>query len=274
MDSTQSLSAPAFETESLPYLGRWHRLVSTTNWEKGRIIAEWRAALVATDAPAAEFSDEAWARRVNNVTGQHVGRLRRVYERFGTVHDEYANLFWSHFQAALDWNDAEMWLEGAVQSEWSVAEMRRQRWEALGGPADQQPRDEDVIAGELDEDAADASDGDDTPAYGALERVQPIGDDDATSDEMSAESDEDSVATEEGTAPFEAAPPIQPSVQPFAQLPSLPPDLSDSFESFKMAILRHRLNHWHDVSRDDVLDSLEALKQFALAPLETSGAEK
>ena len=30
---------------STEYVGRWNRLISTTNWEKGRIIAEWRAAL-------------------------------------------------------------------------------------------------------------------------------------------------------------------------------------------------------------------------------------
>ena len=27
------------------YVGRWNRLVSTTNWEKGRIVSEWREAL-------------------------------------------------------------------------------------------------------------------------------------------------------------------------------------------------------------------------------------
>ena len=270
MDSTQSLTAPAFETESLPYLGRWHRLVSTTNWEKGRIIAEWRSALAATDAPTVEYSDEAWARRVNNVSGQHVGRLRRVYERFGAVYDEYTGLFWSHFQAALDWNDAEMWLEGAVQSEWAVAEMRRQRWEALGTPADQRPRDEELVAGELDEDAADEpNNGDETPAYGSLERVQPVGDHDAANDELTtAEDDRHPPDGDDSISHVEAAPPVQ----PFAQLPSLPSDLSDAFESFKLAILRQRLTNWHDVARADVLDSLEALKQFALAPLESNGA--
>src|SRR4051812_31545091 len=100
------------------YLGQWKRLVSTTNWEKGQIIHEWREALRGSDAPAGEYSDESWSRRVGNVTPQHVGRLRRAYERFGAARGEYAGLFWSHFQAALDWEDAEMWLEGAVQSGW------------------------------------------------------------------------------------------------------------------------------------------------------------
>ena len=36
------------------FVGQWRRLVSTTNWEKGRIINEWRDALVASEAPASE----------------------------------------------------------------------------------------------------------------------------------------------------------------------------------------------------------------------------
>ncbi len=96
------------------FIGQWNRLISTTNWEKGRIIHEWRSAGVASGAPATEYSDEAWSRLVGGVTGQHVGRLRRVYERFGGVYQDYEGLYWSHFQAALDWDDAEMWLEGGA----------------------------------------------------------------------------------------------------------------------------------------------------------------
>src|SRR5262245_1921842 len=105
----------ALERASPPYIGRWNHLVSTTNWEKGRIIAQWRDALLAEGAPAAHSSDEAWSRLVGGVTGQHAGRLRRVYQRFGQVYEGYEGLYWSHFQAAVEWDDAEMWLEGAVQ---------------------------------------------------------------------------------------------------------------------------------------------------------------
>ena len=100
---------------STQYVGRWNRLISTTNWEKGRIICQWREALRQAGAPAASCTDDAWSRQVGNVTPQHVGRLRRVFERFGEVFDQYAGLYWSHFQAAVDWPDAEMYLEGAVQ---------------------------------------------------------------------------------------------------------------------------------------------------------------
>src|SRR5687767_12291642 len=121
------VSTDPIDEATAPFLGRWNRLVSTTNWEKGCIIHDWRDALIASDAPAAEYSDDAWSSRVGSVTPQHVGRLRRVFDRFGNAHDNYAGLYWSHFQAAIDWNDAEMWLEGAVQNRWSVAAMRRER---------------------------------------------------------------------------------------------------------------------------------------------------
>src|SRR4051812_48188836 len=101
---------PVAVEASQPFVGRWNHLVSSTNWEKGRIINQWRAALEQQQLAVSEFSDEAWARLVGGVTGQHAGRLRRVFQRFGGTHDQYQGLYWSHFQAALDWADAEMWL--------------------------------------------------------------------------------------------------------------------------------------------------------------------
>ncbi len=120
------------EQTSEQFLGQWKRLVSTTNWEKGQIIFHWRSALVAAGAGVSEYADEVWSRQVGQITPQHVGRLRRVFERFGEVREDYPGLYWSHFQAALDWDDAEMWLEGAVQSSWSIADMRAKRAETLG----------------------------------------------------------------------------------------------------------------------------------------------
>src|SRR5687768_1609111 len=137
---------------SQPYLGRWNKLVSTTNWEKGRIVVEWRQALASQGLPVTEFSDDVWSRLAGGVTSQHVGRLRRVYQRFGAVQKQYRGLYWSHFQAALDYADAEMWLEGAVQNGWSVAEMREKRWETLGKIEADRPQAVDVVSSETDED--------------------------------------------------------------------------------------------------------------------------
>jgi len=244
------------------FLGRWKRLVSTTNWEKGQIIHQWREALAASDAPAAEYSDDAWSRRVGNVTPQHVGRLRRVFERFGAVHEDYPGLFWSHFQAALDWDDAEMWLEGALQNDWSISEMRHKRWETQGAAAGDEPRDDDpALAAPVDEDVDATDDLAVDVTTGTLDVVrQPEGSADVDDDETDeargeASSSYDSRQTEE------AAP-----VRPFAALPPLPPDVNDAFEAYKLCILRHKLAGWEEISRDDLVFSLEALVQLALAP--------
>jgi hypothetical protein len=262
----------AVDETSLPYVGRWNRLVSTTNWEKGRIIYQWREASVAADAPAAEYSDEAWARLVGGVTGQHVGRLRRVCQRFGQVYEEYKGLYWSHFQAALEWDDAEMWLEGAVQSRWSVSQMRRQRWETLGGSGEHGPSDEDVIAGELDEDfepavnqrpLANTADRDYDESRGGPAPEGPDFGEEESAGKSNRKADEDGGASifaddnEEKTIKF---------VRPFENLAELPDDMAEAFEAYKLAILRHKADDWQQISRDDVLASLDALKELALAP--------
>jgi len=247
---------------SQPYVGRWSRLVSTTNWEKGRIIVEWREALVSQGLAVSEYSDEAWGRLVGGVTGQHVGRLRRAYQRFGASQNKYPGLYWSHFQAALDWDDAEMWLEGARQSGWSVAQMRTSRWETLGKVESDRPRADDVAASEIDEDFEpsrtqtppitgeysevtgpryDGPDFGDEPHVGQASRLPDVGDGDDTS------------ATVE-------------LVRPFEDLPDLPDDLAEAFDAMKLAILRHKRDGWRDISAGDVLRTLDALKALVTAP--------
>ena len=105
---------------------------------------------------ANEYSDEAWSQLVGGVTPQHVGRLRRCYDRFGHVFGEYDGIFWSHFYAALDWDDAEMWLEGAVQNKWSVSGMRKERWETLGKVGDK-PAEGEIISTEINEETQSLS---------------------------------------------------------------------------------------------------------------------
>ena len=97
-----------------PFVGLWNSLISTTNWEKGRIISQWREALIESGVDSHQYSDEAWVRRVGGVTAPHVGRLRRVHDRFASTYETYSGLYWSHFLAALDWDDAPMWLQGAT----------------------------------------------------------------------------------------------------------------------------------------------------------------
>lgn len=264
----ETLPAPATIEASQAFVGRWNHLVSTTNWEKGRIIAQWRAALEQQDLPIAEYSDEAWARLVGGVTGQHVGRLRRVFQRFGQAHEQFAGLYWSHFQAALDWADAEMWLEGAVQNEWSVSGMRRTRWETLGSLPEQTPRPEDVVASETDEDFESARNETPSTITGKYDEVRgpnlsegpDFGDGDAGAPRAASDN-----SASEMTVPADYASSGAP-VRPFADLPPLPDDVADAFEQFKLVILRHKAERWSDISREDMVACLESLKQLALAP--------
>ncbi len=267
-DDEPEVDEEVVEQASAEYLGRWNRLISTTNWEKGRIISAWRQALIDSGLPQQAYSDEAWARRVGNVSGQHVGRLRRVYDRFGDNYHEYSGLYWSHFQAVLDWDDAEMWLEGAVQNNWSVAQMRDQRWEAVGAPEDRKPRPEDVIVGEFDEDSQSYED--DAPST-IDESVEVVHDPDTEEEESQADEFGESV----DGLPFETDTDLQSAssssspVRPFENLPRLPDDIQEAVECFKLAILAHKMTGWEDVSCDDVLAALNALKQLALAPSES-----
>ena len=272
MDEPLGLAVALEEETSLAYLKQWDRLVSSTNWEKGRIIHEWRTALVASQAAATQYSDEAWSRRRQR---QRAARraLRRVFERFGAVNNSYPDLYWSHFQAALDWNDAEMWLEGAVQNGWSVSQMRlSSRWLAMGAPDELRPSESDVISAELDEDFSA-----DRQATGEIvepaERAQGAFEGTTGPDynEGPDFGDEPSNATAVGV-PFDADAAMYPgdasgpAVRPFENLAELPPDLAEAFENFKLTILRHKVAGWTDVSRDDVLAVLDALRHFACAP--------
>lgn len=264
-----SVEDPAVENASQPFVGRWNQLVSTTNWEKGHIITEWRDALRDTGAPATEYSDEAWARRVGGVTGQHVGRLRRVYQRFATVCEDYPGLYWSHFHAGLDWDDAEMWLEGAVQARWSVSQMRRQRWEAMGAVAEETPQDEEIVGAEKDEDFEPALEQEPIAQQVTGELAEVRGPSPAESPDSGSREDAATTAETDSSASIYADERPEETVKfvrPFENLGELPDDLAEAFEAFKLAILRHKADDWRQISREDVLAALDALKELAIAP--------
>lgn len=273
LDLAAALADPAATEVSEEFVGRWHDLISTTNWEKGRIILEWRQALISTEAPVTCYSDEAWAQRVGGVTSQHVGRLRRVYERFGASFTTYARLYWSHFLACLEWDDAEMWLEGAVQSKWSISEMRGARAEALGLSAE-------AVQSELDVDAViqrDQQDEDfepleeigqrdgmetDVEAEDRVGTTGPTNEGPDFGDEEEREGLDRNDSTDDGDIPFEPTSPKSWD-NPFASLPQVPADVAEAMELFKLAIVRHRAGQWDEVSRAEVLQVLDALRTFA-----------
>lgn len=263
------------EESSQPFVGMWNRLVSQTNWEKGAIILKWRGALIDEDAPATAYSDEAWSQLVGGVTSQHVGRLRRVHQRFADTYHEYEGLYWSHFQAALDWDDAEMWLEGAVQNRWSISQMRKQRWEAMGADPSLKPSESDVIVADVDEDfeplrnqLSDANEGKVERSSSDASGPRLEGPDFGDEIEMARESGEfqsDGVELDASASANE-----EQTIRPFENLSELPEDLADAFDRYKLAIIRHRNNGWRDISLDDLLGSLDALKALARLPVENS----
>ena len=251
------------EVSSRPFVGQWNRLISTTNWEKGQIILAWREAMASSGATNVEYSDEAWAQRVGGISGQHVGRLRRVYDRFGSVFHHYEGLYWSHFQTALDWDDAEMWLEGAMQNRWSVANMRQQRSETLGLVETTPPEETAVFVAEFDEELAAGSDR--LPSDRLTETTAAV---------RSTESapQPTSEPLEEATVAADSAERVDLRPRPFEDLARLPDDVVEAFESFKLAILRHKIDGWQAISKDDMLQTLDALKELALAPADLGPA--
>lgn len=265
-EDDRSADDALLDSASRPFVDRWNRLISHTNWHKGRIIAQWREAMIAAGAPPTSYSDEAWASRVGGITSQHVGRLRRVWERFGAVYQEYPGLYWSHFQAALDWEDAEMWLEGAVHNGWSISRMRARRTEALGRIAEVRPVEEQPAI-DLDEPDAE-SEGfiEDAPlATDDLESadrwIDPCevdlesGTDAIDADDQAAQDASTSVAADKASA-----------VRPFESLPPLPADVGEAFEAMKLAIVSRRVGGWTDISPDDMLAVLDALRRLVVAP--------
>lgn len=268
-EDTLLLNSPLVEELSGTYVGNWNKLISQTNWEKGAVILRWREAMQAADLPKAACSDEAWARRVGNVTAQHVGRLRRVAERFGDVAKNYVKLYWSHFQAALDWDDAEMWLEGAVQNDWSVAQMRIQRWEAIGAPAELKPLPEDVFFGELDEDVNPRNDSNavagkteaKTSEIGPADIVEGFNSDDSAfdvdndvSDSAPKKSKNQDIVDGPSTGEL-----LSGTLKDFSDMPE---DLGDALESLKVAILNHKLGGWKDCPIPKLVKKLDALKEL------------
>jgi len=280
IDAEVSTDASPSQNEEIsePFVGQWHELVSRTNWEKGRIIHDWRRTLVDSGVPATAYSDEVWAQQVGGVTAPHVGRLRRVYVQFGESAASYPGLSWTHFLVAMDWDDAPLWLQGATDASWSISAMRKQRSETLG--IDDDVSDAQVVTSELDEEPSiDFGKGKKTPENASPTYTQPAQGGSGSAKDWDKEpsgiasgprgedpdfGDQDSLqalpTTLVGTpgnlgddAPVEGV-----LVQPFAGLPALPDDLADAVELLKLAIVRHKATGWGTVEVDTVRSYLSA----------------
>jgi len=114
-----SATALPAETES-DLIVRAQTAVSRCNWEVGECAAVWtkRFSRGRTDADFAELV---------GLSADQVYQRRRVWETFGDVCGSYAGLKWSHFYAALNWDDAAECLQWAQDIGATVAEVRAWR---------------------------------------------------------------------------------------------------------------------------------------------------
>ncbi len=271
---------PRTQSCSQPFVRRWYELESFTAWERGRIIHQWRTELKRRGLPRTQYSDAAWCRLVEGRTSpQHVGRLRRVFERFGQVYESYPGLYWSHFYAALDWDDAELWLQGAVENRWTVQQMQQQRAGTLQQPPPPEPQETEVFAwsfpvyeqngntapgeaefpgqgssSEAASEQAEASGMQSVPAEQAPARQATVAQEEQQHEETSVPEDSESVPPAEQKPVTVAA----------AALPELPEDLIEPLEAFKLAVLHHKQTGWQAVSPQEVLQAVDHLRQFVV----------
>lgn len=269
MEETSSTATLEIKPETLEqsssFIGKWNTLISTTNWEKGAIILQWRETLKDDGASASQYSDDAWSKLVGGVTSQHVGRLRRTSDRFGVTYEEFQGLYWSHFYAALDWDDAEMWLEGAIQNKWSVSQMRNNRWETMGSlPADK-PKKEDIVDSEADEEDSTVSMSDKLVSAGDREYIEgPIpegpdfGDEQGSGSGRKSEAVDDDLVSEMAEDATTGKP-----IRLFESFKDLPEDVKTAADLFKVAIISHKAAEWNEISQYDLLDLLGALGHLA-----------
>jgi len=269
------------------FVGSWNLLVSQTNWEKGKVVHEWRMKLTEAGLPRRVYSDDAISQRIGGVSPQHVGRLRRVYERFGkdVATNPLPNLYWSHYQAALDWEDAEEWLKKASDEKLSVAQTRVARWEKYGAPQSRKPKDSDIVVEERDADvnpyndsnaeivSPDVSNYDEpiTPTKASIEgsdedkkkkkknaknvkNEDPLG-------EFSGDAEPWETESGAGTSRFTTAEVLD----AIAQLEPLPGDLAEAFESLKVAILTRRIENWVDVQPVLIAAYLSEMKRLLVS---------
>jgi len=90
------------------------------NWVIGECAAQW------TQRYAQGRTDADFGARIG-LSGDQVYQRRRVWETFADVHENYPKLKWSHFYAALNWDDAADCLQWANEIGATVAEMKAWR---------------------------------------------------------------------------------------------------------------------------------------------------
>lgn len=119
------------ETEE-QLVSRAQTALSSCNWTIGECAALWtkRYSKGRTDAAFGEMI---------GLSADQVYQRRRVWETFNDVREQYTKLRWSHFYAAVTWDDAASCLGWAEDMEATVAEMRAWRRAQHGEDLTQAP---------------------------------------------------------------------------------------------------------------------------------------
>ena len=265
--------APLVDEIAAEFVGFWNVLVSKTNWEKGKVVHSWRAKLQEAGMPRSVYSDEALSQRIGNVSPQHVGRLRRVYERFGDK-PVLPNLYWSHYQAALDWDDADEWLARASEEKSSVAQMRVARWEKNGAVLQSKPRAEEDYPTERDEDVNPLNDSNADAPMTSQET-----DANANPDENAPKKKKKNKAKNRESELGEYSGELEPwerdgsatefttgdVLNAIAQLDPLPTELAEPLEALKVAVLTRKIEGWPDAAPSQIAAHLSEIKRLLVA---------
>jgi hypothetical protein len=159
--------------------------------------------------------------------------------------------------------------------------MRIQRWEAIGAPEELKPRSEDVLTAELDDDVNPRNDSFASKTDNSTEvKIREIGAADIVdgfepSNLSSPTNDNESKTKKKQkkseTKQYDSIPAgkILQTGEVLTNLSNnsatLPNDLAEATESFKVAILNHKLASWQEVSVEVVMSCLDSLQALVIS---------
>lgn len=106
--------------------------VSACRWTVGECASKW------TKRYAKGRTDHDFGALIG-LSGDQIYQRRRVWETFSDVRQQFADLRWSHFYAALNWDDAPECLQWAEETHSTVAEMKAWRRATRGEDLTSQP---------------------------------------------------------------------------------------------------------------------------------------
>lgn len=119
-------------------VSRAQEAVSLCRWVVGECASKW------TQRYARGRTDGDFAVLIG-LSGDQVYQRRRVWESFAPLRDEFPTLKWSHFYAALNWDDCRDCLSWAEETRSTVAEMRAWRRAQRGEDLSVDPVEEDAV---------------------------------------------------------------------------------------------------------------------------------